>query len=396
MILYKTPVCIVGAGPAGSTASLFLSKYGIPHILVDREIFPRDKVCGEQFSGRTSHVLRELNSDWENELVEKKIVSRSWSLHFNFHPENKKTTFRFDEKKSPILKAKRSEFDAFLLQKAKELPLARCFEGVYLKHFEQTSEAVVIEDKDKKMRIEAQLVLFCTGEKTLFLKKIFGEKYLDSGKDLLFLRRYYRAPAFREISIETEYHVFKKPIIHLILHYELANGLIMIELGTSKKYMLDSEMRIEEVFDYTIKNTPRFADLLFDAELTQKSRGSSILLGKNPRLMSAERFLLAGSAMGSINPMTGYGVGHAMRSAQIAAYWLAKSVGENNFSAPFLKQYDAQIKKRMQTDFRMGYVMNWTFNNIKLLLPILNVFLFTGFFSKLMKNLDKLKQLVKG
>jgi menaquinone-9 beta-reductase len=393
MVLYETPVCIVGAGPAGSTASLFLSKYGIPHILVDRETFPRDKVCGEQFSGRASHVLRELNPDWENELVDKKIVSRSWSLHFNFQPENKKITYRFDEKKSPILKAKRSEFDAFLFQKAKESPLTRCFEGVYLTHYEQTKEAVVIEDKDKKMYIKAQLVLFCTGEKTPFFKKIFGEKYIDSGEDLLFLRRYYRAPPFRKISVETEYHVVKKPIMHLILHYELANGLIMIELGTSKKYMKDSDMRIEEVFDYSIKNIPRLKDLVCGADLSQKSKGTFMLLGKNPRFLSAERYLLAGSAMGSINPITGYGVGHAMRSAQIAAYWAAKSISGNNFSASFLKQYDSQIMKRMQSDFRLGYLTNWMFNHIKWLLPFMSIFIFTGFFAKLMKNLEKFKDL---
>ena len=135
MQFLETPVCIVGAGPAGSTASLFLSKYGIQHILVDRETFPRDKVCGEQFSGRASHVLRELNPDWENELVHKKIVSRAWSLHFNFQPENKKVTYRFDEKKSPILKAKRSEFDTYLFEKAQESPFSTCFQGVYLKNY---------------------------------------------------------------------------------------------------------------------------------------------------------------------------------------------------------------------------------------------------------------------
>jgi menaquinone-9 beta-reductase len=391
MQFLETPVCIVGAGPAGSTASLFLSKYGIPHILVDRETFPRDKVCGEQFSGRASHVLRELNPEWENDLVEKKIVNRAWSLHFNVQPGNKKITYRFDEKKSPILKAKRSEFDNYLFEKAQESPFSTCFQGIYFTKFENTEGEVLILNKDKKLQIKAQLVLFCTGEKIPFFKKIFGEKYLDKGEDLLFLRRYYRAPAFRKLSVETEYHVVKKPIIHLILHYEMANGLIMIELGTSKKYMRDSDMRLEEVFDYSIENIPRLKDLLFGAELAQKSKGTSMRLGQNPRLLSAERFLLAGSAMGSINPITGYGVGHAMRSGQIAAFWAAKSVAANDFSANFLKQYDVQIKKRMKTDFRLGHVMDWMFNNIKWLLPILSVFLFTGFFAKLMKNLDRLK-----
>jgi menaquinone-9 beta-reductase len=388
MTIFETPVCVVGAGPAGSTASLFLSKYGIPHILVDRETFPRDKVCGEQFSGRATHVLREIDPQLESELVAKKILLRSWSLDFTFQPQNKVITYRFDETKSPILKAKRSEFDNYLFQKAKQSPLASCFENVYLTTYENTEGGVLIQDKNKTMQIKAQLVLFCTGEKIPFFKKIFGEKYKDKGSDLLFLRRYYRMPSFRKINPKSEFHLIQKPIVHLILHYELANGLIMIEIGTSKTYMKDSDMSIEEVFDYTVENVPRLKELLFEAELVQKSRGTSMLLGTIPRLLSAERFLLAGSALGSINPITGFGVGHAMRSAQIAAYWAAKSVEVQDFSPSFLKQYDAQIKKRMNADFKVGYFFNWAFNNIKWLIPILNLFIFTDIFAKFMANID--------
>jgi menaquinone-9 beta-reductase len=390
MTFFETPVCIVGAGPSGSTASMFLSKYGVPHILVDRETFPRDKVCGEQFSGRASHVLRELDPNMEADMVAKKILMRSWSLDFTFQPQNKSITYQFEESKTPILKAKRSEFDYYMFQKAKESPLATCIENIYLTTYDPTDTGVVIHDKNKTMQIKAQIVLFCTGEKTPFFKKIFGEKYIDKGNDLLFMRRYYRMPSFRKINPKTEFHFIQKPVVHFIMHYELPNGLIMIELGTSKKYMKESDMSIEQVFEQSLENVPRLKDLLFGTELAQKSRGTSMLLGVNPRLLSAERFLLAGSAMGSINPITGYGVGHAMRSAQIAAYWAAKSIEANDFSKSFLKQYDVNIKKRMQSDFRFGYLINWSFNYIKYLTPFLNVFMFTGFFAKIMRNVDTL------
>lgn len=390
MKFYDTPVCVVGAGPAGSTASLFLTKYGIPHILVDRETFPRDKVCGEQFSGRVNHVLRELNPNWEAELVDKKIMSRSWHVNITLQPEDKKFDYNFSQKKSPTLKAKRSEFDYFLFQKAKESPLVTCLEGVYLTHYEQNEQAIQIQNKDKTLQINAQLVLFCTGEKIPFFKKIFPETYRDEGKETLFVRRYYRAPPHRKISNVTGYHLVTKPIVHIIINYELANGLIMIELGTYKEYLKDNNIQIEALFENTLKNTPIFNDFLYGTELVQKSKGASMLLGKNPRLLSAERFLLVGSAMGSINPITGFGVGHAMRSAQIAAYWAAKSIAANDFSASFLKQYDAHIMERMKSDFRLGYVINWAFRNIKMLIPLLNIILFTGFFVKLMEHFNTL------
>jgi len=40
-------VCVVGAGPAGSTCAFYLARQGRRVLLVDRHRFPRDKICGD-------------------------------------------------------------------------------------------------------------------------------------------------------------------------------------------------------------------------------------------------------------------------------------------------------------------------------------------------------------
>ena len=55
--MYYTDVCVLGAGPGGSTAALHLANKGIPSVLIDKAAFPRDKVCGDALSGK---VVREL------------------------------------------------------------------------------------------------------------------------------------------------------------------------------------------------------------------------------------------------------------------------------------------------------------------------------------------------
>ena len=44
--MIKTKVCIVGAGPGGAATALKLSYLGIECVLVDKAVFPRDKICG--------------------------------------------------------------------------------------------------------------------------------------------------------------------------------------------------------------------------------------------------------------------------------------------------------------------------------------------------------------
>jgi flavin-dependent dehydrogenase len=42
-----TDVCIIGSGPAGAATSMMLSKLKVNHIIIDKETFPRDKICGD-------------------------------------------------------------------------------------------------------------------------------------------------------------------------------------------------------------------------------------------------------------------------------------------------------------------------------------------------------------
>ncbi len=43
----KRQVIVVGAGPAGSSAAFYCAKHGLDVLLIDKESWPRDKVCGD-------------------------------------------------------------------------------------------------------------------------------------------------------------------------------------------------------------------------------------------------------------------------------------------------------------------------------------------------------------
>ena len=44
-------VAIIGAGPAGSACALALQGKGFKVALIDKEAFPRDKICGDAIPG---------------------------------------------------------------------------------------------------------------------------------------------------------------------------------------------------------------------------------------------------------------------------------------------------------------------------------------------------------
>ncbi|MBI4170433.1 MAG: FAD-dependent oxidoreductase, partial [Candidatus Aenigmarchaeota archaeon] len=51
---------VIGAGPAGSVAAMFLAKAGKNVLLVDKARFPRDKTCGDAQGRKAAAIMTEL------------------------------------------------------------------------------------------------------------------------------------------------------------------------------------------------------------------------------------------------------------------------------------------------------------------------------------------------
>lgn len=60
-----TDVLVVGAGPAGSAAAAWSTRAGLDTVLVDAQVFPRDKTCGDGLTPRATGELQRLGlEDW--------------------------------------------------------------------------------------------------------------------------------------------------------------------------------------------------------------------------------------------------------------------------------------------------------------------------------------------
>jgi geranylgeranyl reductase family protein len=76
---------VVGAGPAGSTAAIRLSRAGARVLLIDRESFPRDKPCG---GGLTLRAVRQLPvsvDDVVEDVVERVELGFRYGKRFERH-----------------------------------------------------------------------------------------------------------------------------------------------------------------------------------------------------------------------------------------------------------------------------------------------------------------------
>jgi hypothetical protein len=56
-------VIIVGAGPAGSTTAYYLAQAGLTVLLLEKSVFPREKVCGDGLTPRAVKALVKMGID---------------------------------------------------------------------------------------------------------------------------------------------------------------------------------------------------------------------------------------------------------------------------------------------------------------------------------------------
>ena len=78
-------VAIVGAGPAGSTLAALLARRGVAIALVDRDEFPRDKLCGEFLSYDALPILDRLGVRLDVPSISRcRVVSRRRTYEFDF------------------------------------------------------------------------------------------------------------------------------------------------------------------------------------------------------------------------------------------------------------------------------------------------------------------------
>jgi len=109
-------VVIIGAGPAGSSAAIMLARLGYSVALLDKEQFPREKLCGDFINPSNWPILRALG-------VEKEILSRARQRVTGFRI----TTVAGDEAECPLpltstepfgLGLSRRSLDHILVEKA--------------------------------------------------------------------------------------------------------------------------------------------------------------------------------------------------------------------------------------------------------------------------------------
>jgi flavin-dependent dehydrogenase len=89
----KRQVIVVGAGPSGSSAAFHCAKKGMDVLLIDKETWPREKICGDAYLHSIWPILKDMGVFEE---MEKHVFSTPYILDF-VGPDEQEVYFKETE-----------------------------------------------------------------------------------------------------------------------------------------------------------------------------------------------------------------------------------------------------------------------------------------------------------
>ena len=370
----SVPVVIIGAGPAGAGTSIYLSQAGIPHVIIEKETFPRDKVCGDAISGKSAFVLRKANPLWLQEVYQQPENYTPAKGILFVAPNGKPLSIPWGDKLkagelAPGFTSPRLVFDNFLFQKI-DRRFATVYQNSTVKNIEQHADGVrVLFEKDQQTyTINASVIVGADGDKSI-VRKTFLNGHSSSKAYAVGLRAYYKGVKDLDKNNFIELHFLPEVLPGYFWIFPLPNGMANVGVGAPSEQIRQKKINLREQMLKAIEKNPTISCRFQDAELIGKIQGWGLPMGIKRQPVSGDHFILAGDAASIIDPFTGEGIGNALYSGMLAADAIQQALKAKRFDASFFGQnYDDVLYRRLGDELRISAALQrlcrypWLFN----------------------------------
>jgi len=340
---------------------MFLSKAKIPHLLIDKAVFPRDKICGDALSGKVLPVLRKINPAFVDELGHDAKALGSYGITFGA-PNGKSIEIPFRSVTSrvefaPGFISRRIDFDHFLVSKI-DPSFAHFVQHAELKNAEYSDHGLnlSVSAHGNEKTYFTKLAICCDGDRSVIAKK-FGEKKVEESHYCGGIRAYYKGITGMNERNFIELHFLKELLPGYFWIFPLPDGYANVGAGMLSKSLSRKRINLRGAMMKAIEENPSISHRFKNAELTGKISGWGLPLGSRKRNLSGNNFLLCGDAGSLIDPFTGEGISNAMYSGMAAAETAQEAIIKNSFGRNFLKQYDEKIYARLWSELKLSHTL---------------------------------------
>lgn len=335
-------IVIAGAGPAGCSTALSLADSGLKIALIDKAVFPREKVCGDGITIDSINQLYKLSPrlaktihSFEQKSQAKGVLITSTKGYSSY--------FEISENKRPYI-FERALFDYELLKECKNYKNIHVFENTRINTCIISEEQAQI--KTSSGNFTGKMVVGADGVNSLIAKVINPNK-VDETMYGMSVRAYLSNVKDMGYENVIEVYYLKELVPGYFWIFHMHDNIRNVGLGMDEKTVKKYGVKLGEVFKNIINNDPRFKERFKDAVWEDELKAYRVPVFNRYRKIYSNRILLTGDAANMVNPLSGEGIGNALRTGRFAAEHLEKCFAANNFSKEFNKAYYKRVRRTM-------------------------------------------------
>ena len=374
---------VVGGGPGGSAAAGYLAMENKKVLLIEKDVWPRDKICGDAVGGKSLSHVKALGV---KEILESTPHFRVTGIKFS-SPNGKEVRVALPEEDVQKLEAgyslPREQFDYLLFRNTQELVRNA---GGHVIQDGEVREVILKDDQAIGVQVRiggrnGEVISYfseeiigaagyrCPVAKTL-VEKIHDEKMLDRRHYCGGYREYWENVKGCEGNVgDIEIHFVDTVIPGYFWLFPVSQNVTNVGIGMVMSLMDKQGKKLKAMQKDVIENHPIFSPRFKDAKFVEGSgKGWQLPFGSprkgadmQPRRMAGNNIRLVGDAASLVDPFSGEGVGNALLSGKLASDHIIEQRPYEEYQKEIWEVLGPELTNslRMQNMSRKKWLINW-------------------------------------
>ena len=310
-------VAVVGAGPAGSIAALHLARQGHKVLVLDKEEFPREQVCGDALIADAVRTLERMGCNDE-------VQSRGQDVGCAVVFSPSRIAFQVS---GHFITLKRRILDAILARRAVDAG-ASFFRAAVSECTTEANGSCTVSLRQLGIHVRAKAIIVATGADIRLVRDALVDDPLPPSA--VAMRCYVKSSyAIDEMLISYDRSIL--PGYAWI--FPLGKGEYNVGCGYFYRGGTRHTPNLLRMFEVFCQQFPPAARLIKGASVHTPMKGATLRCGLGELSAGpAGNVVAVGETIGATFPFTGEGIGKAMETGELAAKLLDRCLLRGDFS----------------------------------------------------------------
>lgn len=338
-------IAIIGAGPGGVATALSLLKDRISNdlniIIIDKAVFPREKVCGDAVPYWVFNDLEEVCAGIHKRMKDK-LAPASFSRTRMVTDKNNSATVEWSQ---PGYMIPRSQLDFFLLEELRAFNRIEIKEGTSIDRIRRNDNLFTLFGSDQKEILKTRFIIGSDGAPSKVAKSLLpaAKKTHRSGAAV---RGYFSGLEIKDPGTSLVYYS-RKFSPGYFWFFPISSTRANVGFGMTNHHRQKRNLNLNDVFWYFTEAHPEICRNFNTSHLEAPLKGGFLPFSSGVGKVVGKGFALVGDAAYLNDPATGDGIRNAVLSGIMAGKALTQVPAGTDLNSMELIEYQSALKKRL-------------------------------------------------